>query len=277
MPDFPNLGHGQKSENWGAATAASRGATITSSATANVKGTYTQLIATTGFEVDGVLVMADDQATGVDYLVDIAVGAAASEVVLLPNLLFTGATGSISYGANYFFNVPVKAGERISARCQASTLSSIIRISCLAFGVDFMASSPLGIVTAYGVATGTSGGTSVDPGATINTKGAYAQLVASTTAPIRKCMIAIGNQHNSARTVSSSWLLDIAIGGAGSEQVILSNLALNSSTSPDIVAPQVYGPIPIGIPSATRLAARSQCSDATAGSRTFDVAIYGES
>lgn len=274
MPDWSLLGRAQQIENWGAATTVSHGTTITASATANTKGAYAQLTAATGFEVDVILVMVDDSSATIDYLVDLAVGAAGSEVVIANNLLVSGGTGSISYGMKYRLNVAVKAGERIAARCQASTLSSVVRISCLAFGQSFFASSPLSLVTTYGANLTDSGGTSVDPGGTANTKGAYSQITASTTAPIRELILGIGSDKNATRS-SQSWLVDVAIGAAGSEQIIWPNVALNCSTSPDIITPQEYGPLPASIPTGTRIAVRAQSDGIDAVDRLFDVIAYG--
>lgn len=274
MPDFSLLGQGQQAEAAGSNTAVSRGTSITAG-TVNTKGTYTQLIASTTFRSTAMLVMWDDPAVAVDYLIDVAVGAAASEVVIAPNLFFSsGATGTISYGAYYLLNIGIPAGSRLSARSQASTASSVSRISIVLFGKSLFASSPLNVVTAYGVNTATSGAVSIDPGGTANTKGAYSQIVASTTAPIRELYLAIGNQKNATRA-SASWLVDIAVGGAGSEQIIFPNLALNCSTSPDVLTPQVYGPLPAGIVTGTRLAVRAQSDLITAATRIFDAAIFG--
>ncbi len=275
MPDWP-LADGGRSENAGASTATSRGTSVTANASANTKGTsYTQLLASTAFDATAMLVMFDDIAAGVDYLVDIGVGAAASEVVLFPDLYCGGGTGSIVYGAQYLFPCAIPAGTRISARCQASTGSSAIRVSCLLFGGGFQPSQPLQRVTAYGVNAADSGGVSIDPGGSANTLPAsYTQIVASTTNPICALIVAIGNQNNTTRS-SQSWLVNIAIGAAASEQVIISNYALNCSTSPDIVVPQTSQLLPICIPAGTRLSARAQSDGIDATDRLFDLMIYG--
>lgn len=274
MPFWKQRGAGQIIANAGANTALSRGTSITASATANTKGAYTQLIASTTYPSHQIIVMFDDCSAGIDYLVDIAVGAAASEQVMIPDLYVGGGTGSIVYGAYYVFNILVDDGVRISARCQASTLSSVVRCSLLLVHGDEQMAPPYSIITAYGINAATSGGVSVDPGAVANTKGAYSQIVASTSDEIDELYLAFGNQKNTTRS-SQSWLADLAIGGAGSEQIIIPNIALNCSTSPDIVAPQTFGPLSCQIPIGSRIAVRSQSDIVTATVRLWDFMCYG--
>lgn len=274
MPDWSLIADGQRVENAGANTAASRGTSVTAANPANGKGSYAQLIASTAFDASLVLVMLDDLAAGVDYLIDLAIGGAGSEQVIAANLIATGGTGSISYGGQYWLPIAIPAGSRLAASCQATTLSQIIRVSCLLFGQGFAGWSPGNRVDTYGANTATSGGVSVDSGGTANTKGSYSQITASTNAPMTGLILAIGNQHNTVRS-SQSWLLDVAIGGAGSEQIVLPNLAFNASTSPDIVTPQTYGPLPLSIPAGSRIAARSQSDGIDATDRLFDVVVYG--
>lgn len=275
MPDWSILADGQRTENAGANTAVSRGTSVTASATANTKGTYAQLIASTAFNANGVLVMLDDQAANIDYLIDLAVGAAASEQIIASNLLASGATGTVAYGMNYFLPIEIPAGVRLSARCQSGTaVANVVRVSLVLFGQGLNAPSGLSRIDTYGAATADSGGTSIDPGGVANTKSTYTQIVASTSASMQYLILAFGSQQHGTRT-SCSWLVDVAIGAAASEQIILPNLALNCSSSPDVVAPQFYGPLPISIPAGTRIAARAQSDLITATVRLFDMIAYG--
>lgn len=274
MATFPLIDAGQLAENAGANTALSRGTSITANATANTKGNFTELIASTSFDATSLLVMLDDISSATDYLIDIAIGGAGSEVVVISNLIVTGGTGSIVYGGHYLLPVNIPAGSRVSARCQASTGSAVVRVSAQLFGSGMGGAETLGLVATYGDNTATSGGTQVDPGGTANTKGSYVQIAASTTYPIRFLVIAIGNKLNNIRS-SQSWLMDVAIGGAGSETVILSNMAFNCSTSPDIITPQTYCMIPVNIPAGTRIAVRAQSDGIDATDRLFDVILYG--
>ncbi len=134
------------------------------------------------------------------------------------------------------------------------------------------AGEPLSKVTDYGTDLSDSGGTQVDPGATGNTKGAYSELVASSAGLIRHLMIGIGVQ-SSQITSTALHLIDVAVGTAGSEQIILPDLFTATAVAKDLRQPRVMA-FPCHVPPGSRLAARAQCN--TIGvDRTFDMIIYG--
>ncbi|WP_433329975.1 hypothetical protein [Spirillospora sp. CA-294931] len=275
MPDWP-LSGGSGTETGGITVAASTGAAVAAAATTNTKGAWVELIAATARDAVGLLVNAGRGHTATaDFLVDLAVGAAGAEQVLVPNLTAGNGTNLLGPGA-VFIPIAVPAGTRISARCQSTVASAISRLQVIAVYGTWSSSVPHGVCTAYGANTADSGGVTVDPGAVANTKGAWSQIVASTSRPCRAVIIGIGNQANSARSVNTDWLLDIALGGAGAETSIISDLHIECSTVDDIATPQWVGSLPIDIPAGTRLAARSQASAVTdANDRLFDVIIYG--
>jgi hypothetical protein len=273
MPSFP-LVDWQRVENAGGLTASSNGTQLTANAGSNTKGNYVQLIASTAFAAQRVMVTLDSPGqVGRDFLIDIAIGAAASEQVIIPNIFISSGANAIFGGAVFIFPVTIPAGSRIAARVQASTGSNTIRISVELFGGGFAQGEQLAIVDAYGVNVADSGGTSVDPGGSGNTKGAYSQITASTTRLHRYLVLGIGTQLNVALT-TAVWLVDIAVGGAGSEQVIIPNLVVQANTITDHITPQSYF-LPITIPSGTRLAIRSQCSITDATDRLLDFTLHG--
>lgn len=102
------------------------GTTVTAGGTAHTKGSWAELIASTGADAEGVYVkVVDVAASGVatSMLLDIGTGAAASETVLLPDLLVGYAGEDQSMGRGYFFPVSIASGTRISARCQSVNAS----------------------------------------------------------------------------------------------------------------------------------------------------------
>lgn len=274
MPTFP-LYDMQRTESIAADTANSRGTTVTASSSTNIKGSYAQLVAATAFKASGILIMISDITVAQESLMDIAIGAASSEVIIAENLAIVGMpVGSISPGMQYFLPVEIPAGTRIAARTQSTVVSANIRVVCILFGAGMAQGESLAKVDTYGAVTsGASRGTSIDPGGSAHNKGSYVQITASTNRPHKFLSIAIGNQLNSART-SCVWLIDIAIGGAGSEVVILANIPLNCSSTSDIVLPQCFNMIPVNIPAGTRIAVRAQCSDTNATDRLLDIILY---
>jgi hypothetical protein len=270
MADWPLQGDGQKLEADARDTANSRPVTLTSHASANTKGSYLQLIASTARASQGLLVTFGRIGTA-DVLVDIAVGAAASETVIVPNLLYS-VRGIVQDLTDVFLPVPVPAGTRVSARSQGGAGSAQCLIAVDLVSRGFLPSSPLALVTAYGADTSDSTGVSVDPGGTANTLGSWTEITSSTTSPCRQLIVAFGGQANTART-TCTWLVDIGVGAGGSEQIVHQAVFARSSTN------QHVGPgfvaFDSNVPTGSRLAARAQCSINDATDRLLDVVLYG--
>ncbi len=112
-------------ETAGAVTGSSTATTITASGTANVMGSWTQVIASTTKRAVAIGVSLA-WGSGVDVLVDVGTGASGAEVVLLPTLLHAG---NGPRGTWYIFVIEVPAGTRIAARCQSSTGSATDKIA----------------------------------------------------------------------------------------------------------------------------------------------------
>jgi hypothetical protein len=262
-------------ENAGENTGISRGTALSAHASANQKATsYTQLLASTIARASGIIVMFDWASVQLlDFLVDIAIGAASSEQDIARNLLKSGGSNSQNYGAYYYLPIEIPAGSRISARCQCSTGGETLGVSCFLLYGGFSQIEGLGTVDAIGVDTTDSGGTSIDPGGTINTKGAYVELTAATTRAYKYLILAIGGQSNATRS-SQQWLIDIAIGAAASETVIVSNIPITCATTSDAITPQTIL-FPIQIAAGSRLAVRAQSSGNDATDRLLDVVLYG--
>jgi hypothetical protein len=92
----------------------------------NVKGSYAQLIASTA-AISKELILSMTTTAVTLFAVDISVGPAASEVVVIPNLIVQLATAVGS--ETFIFSTPFKiaAGSRIAARAQ-STAANVINV-----------------------------------------------------------------------------------------------------------------------------------------------------
>lgn len=106
-----------------------------------------------------------------------------------------------------------------------------------------------------GTVTGSTDGTTITAAGTTNTKGSWSQLVAATTTDIVYAMIELTSTQGASR----QFLVDIGVGGSGSEQPICTNLFLNVRSSGRYY---VKYPVPLSIPAASRVSARCQCSAA---------------
>ncbi len=277
MADWPLHG-GARVLTAGVNAAASRGITITAAATANVKGAWTELISAVNNTVDAQTIyinIRSSSVANVDYLVDIGVGEAGAEQVVVANVQASASVGgTIFFGGGVWIPLVIPRGVRVAARCQCTTLSATCRVQVGLQAGGWLLSPGPGRVSTYGANTADSGGVSVDPGATINTKGAWSQIVASATNPLRALVACIGNQLNGVR-IAGDYLVDIGVGGAGSEQIIIPDLHVEDSSNSDTIVPSVLGPFAVDIPATTRLAARAQCSHADATDRLFDITLYG--
>lgn len=247
--------------------ATSDATSVTAGGSANTKGSWVEVSASwPGY---GGLTMATQALGGVDSLLDIGIGSAGSEVVVAENV-YAGNGASARLMAPFCLPLMIPSGARVSVRSQASTASSACSV--------FITSSPqpvlLGRCTTYGANTGDSGGVQVDPGLSSNTKGAWVTVTASTTSDIKAFILVLGVLADLSRP-NTRWLIDVAVGGAGAEQVIVSDYGAAARSEHDAVLPQVSQLMPIQIPAGSRIAIRAQCDITTLGDRLFDAIIYG--
>lgn len=270
MPDWPLMGGGVVHEASGA-EAFSNTHKIISSATANTKGAYVELIAAT-LEITTTLEVAVRTNSTSSSLLDISVGASSSEQVIIANILTAARASQQDF--RFFLPLFIPKGERISARVQSTGTSQEIHCGISVSGGPFMPSAPLGRMTTYGATTSDSGGISVDPGSTGSTKGAYSQIVSSTTNNIKLLWVMFGNLNNQAMG-NDRFLFDIAVGSATSETIIIPDIATSVTANSDGPLNPVAGPYPVRVPAGSRLAARSQSDATDATDRLLDVIIYG--
>jgi hypothetical protein len=272
MPSFPMLQGSNQIATVGQNATGTTGTVVTSAGSINVKGSYAEIVSAIPFATSGFLVnIVPGVAT--DWLFDIAIGGAGSEKIVVENLLLSTARPGESI-TSYFFPIRLPEGVRLAMRCQARQASQAAGVVITLFGVSNLLSDPLSRCTAYGAATGDSGGIQVDPGGTVDTKGSYSEIVSSTSNPIRQIIVVLGDQNNAAMT-TAFFHLDIAVGAAGSEKILIPDLFFGAGTTTDGHVPAVFGPFPVAILAGTRIAARARCSINDATDRLFDVAIYG--
>lgn len=271
MPDFSWIKGSNRSE--GAADASnSRGINIIPDAAANTKGTWYELFASTSFRAYGLSVqfMAYDNA---EFLFDIAVGPTSSEVIILENVLFT----CRKTGVNAFemiFPITVPEGSKLSARVQSAGTSDVQEwMTVQLISAPFLMGVALGRATTYGADVSDSGGVTIDPGSTANTKGVWFPI-GTLDNKMRAFSLHIGSNNNAA-LAAARFLIDVGIGSGGSEIVLLPDLGMQTNITSDSWYPAQFGPFPVNIPAGTRLSVRAQSSTTSSVDRLFDVAIIG--
>jgi hypothetical protein len=248
--------------------------TLTANASANTKGAWAQIISSLPFDVSGLIVFRAGHDTAADYLQDLAIGGAGSEQVIVENALISRTGNCWRYNSWQEIPIYIPSGTRIAARCQSSTGGAKVNVT---LGLLPMGSFGRAVMLAgcdtYGANTGDSGGTSLDPGGTIHTKGSWVQLSAGITRDCRAVSLSTGAQRNTART-NTNWLIDLGVGGAGSEQILIEDWLTTCHDTNDHITPEVSSIIPVSITAGTRIAARCQCAINDASDRLIDVLAH---
>ena len=255
---------------------------VTANASANTKGSYTQLIAATTYQSYGIMVqlagLQTTASTNQRCLVDIAIGGAGSEIVLIPDLACgntadMGAVAGGVGGAMYFFPVYIPSGVRVAARSQASTTADIVNVAVRLFQERMGPGQWHGSrVTAYGADTTNSRGTSHTPGQ--NTYAAATQLTASTTNPIHYMQLGF-DLLSDTTGATSNYLARIGYGATPT--YLASELPLQESTTIESVgfvsANFILSQMRFDLPSAQSLHISAMRTAATPEARGF--VVYG--
>jgi hypothetical protein len=254
------------------------GTVVTCGGSAHTKNTtYTQLIASTSFDAYAVMILFANvfsAAAATSMLVDIAIGAAASETVLIPNLNAGGATDITVVnvgGQRYWFPIYVPAGSRLSATAQGTIASDTVSVSVWLYGRPLRPVWAGQIVDDYGTNLATSRGVDVASGVS-SAEGAFTQIVASTSQA--HSYVAAGMGLAADTTISAgTGFLDLGV-GAATETVVAENMPFGVSTSEALTQ---FVPFCCcqQVASGERLAAR--CSYTGSSAQSYDVSLYGVS
>jgi hypothetical protein len=250
---------------------------LASRGTANGKGSYVQLTAASGFQYSAVSIqLCSEGGGGQCYLADIAIGAAAAEQVVVPNILFDSTRSIYQNALNITIPICIPAGVRISVRVQevggAGTRDVRVGLVGRAGGSNY-SQAQAGAAVNYGANTATTNGVLVDPGATANTFGAWAELTSATTRDHAGLMTVLGTNQQSGTLVDADFNFQIGIGTAGSE-VVISEFISSLSSNFNRLGVNLFD-IAASIPSGSRLAMRSKCTSSAAGARHSTAIILG--
>lgn len=246
------------------------GTTVTAGGSNHTKGSYAELTASTSEAAQAVIVSVSNASTATRrFLFDIAVGAAGSESVVLANIPFANGSPATTNCPSFYLPLGIPTGSRVSARCQCSVASTTVNVS-----VNLIGGSSSATVDSYGAVTASTNGTQVDPGGTVDTKGSYVELTASSSATIEWLAVVITGRANGSPAIAT-FELDIATGGAGSESVVVPGLVFASANLSAFNA--LTWSFPVTIASGTRIAARAASSTNDAIDRLFDVMVFGSS
>lgn len=243
---------------------------------ANTKGAYVAVFAATGFDTDELYVL--NQATSQRHsLYDLAIGAAGAEQILLPNVACCGGvagSSNFAMGHQFTLGLPISANTRVALRCQDSTGGGFVQLHVAIGATNRPASRVVRRAETVGVSTTTSQPTTVDPGGTANAKGAYVQLTAAASFTYTEGLVLVTSLANTAPlTANFAW--DLAIGAAGSEQIVVPDRTMVSEVTADNFTPGVTHLPSLAIPTGVRVSARAASSTNDATDRLFGLALVG--
>lgn len=261
----------------------------------NSLGAYTSITATSGTgnttaDATWMYVYMNNQLTASAAqrcAVDIAVGATGSEKVVASSLYYwgSGLTGSGSPAGSqgfmcYSFPVSIPTNTKISARYQTdkqgdqqNANTDPMNVGIVLFDSAMSATESYAGIDVIGYNSGNTVGTLLTVSAN-NTKGSFTQLTASSSRDYAG--IYFTTPFNTSASTTPGCLFDIAIGGSGSEKVIISNISITPGIIgfTPITATPIYGPFFVPIPKSTAISMRYQTQDTTFAGQA-EVLMYG--
>jgi hypothetical protein len=254
--------------------------TITASATPHAKGSPTQLVGSTNYPVYGVIVGLGNVGTAATtnsrMLVDIMIGGAGAEQVLIPDLM-CGQAGAMNSASSqpvyYYFPIRIaQTGVRLSARAQALIASDTVHVQLHMIQNAIPGRWYGSRVTAYGVSAATSSGVSHTPAGSGTAYATTTQITASTTNPVKAMQVGIDLATD---TTGSNARGVLRIAAGSSTNYVVSDLPFRESTTLEFIDPSVVNfmlsQMTFNIPAASYLGVGAMMS--TAAARGF--AIYG--
>lgn len=232
--------------------------TVTASSTANALGNWVALHTATPFHASRLMVLmgkADWAASAVNTqaLFDIGVGASGAESVIVPNIAFGG---SLAFSC-WEFPIVIAQGSRVVMRIRSAVASKANTFGARINGGGFGPESSY-LATTYGAVTTSSRGTVLTAAGSTNVKSAWSEIILATTSPARWLYVGIGMANTTIQSAADC-LMDIGMGAAGAEQVIIPDISFGMSANEQL---NLHMPclFPVNIPVGARLAVRYQAT-----------------
>lgn len=276
MGDFSLIGGGSDALEEGYDYTATNRTNITASGTTHTVGSYVELVSAANNirPINKIVVSMGDYAssTTLYFLVNIAIGGAGSEQVIIPNL-YCYTTSNANKTNNFQFDIPINipSGQRISANCQSNGSSGVVPVSIILCRGSLSQGSGLGTVDAIGSDTATSTGVSVATNATINTFGSWVEITSSAAEAYKGFLVS--GIRPSASWTNLNVAYQVSIGSAGNEEIIFSGHHIRQTGS-EITTLAVSPFIPVGIAQGERIAIRAQTNVSNTDA-DLDYIIYG--
>lgn len=256
----------------GQLTATSLLTTVTASATVNVVGAWVQMHAATTFPVSGLMIHLGKTglavaATNAQVSFDIGIGPNGSETAIINDV---AVGGSLAFFA-WWFPISIPVGSRIAVRLRSLVASKSTTMAMSVYGGGFGLEAGYKAVT-YGAVTTGSRGTILTSPASINTKAAWTVITAAVTSPARWIVVGLTSPNTTIATAIDG-LLDVGMGGAGAEAVIIPDISFGVSANEEVNHANSLT-FPVNVPVGARLVARYQATS-TASTGSPSVTLTG--
>jgi hypothetical protein len=241
---------------------------LTANATPHAKGTYTQIVASTAFDVHGFWMTfagTTSSATRTDLMIDVAVGSA-TETVILPEFLAGWRAAQSTGPQSVFIPLFIAKGTRVAARCQALIASDTVDVMfTFVYGCGPRPDYLFNRCDAYGTSAASSGGTSHTPG---NTGAESTDASIGSTLSRNYGAVMLQVQGSLATTTMTNiayhWELRIS-------STTIAEWYTVSNTTEQVIGPFPNEPFYRWLPSGTQLQIRAEASGTAIA---HDVAFY---
>ncbi len=270
MADFSLLGGNPPAIENGFDVTGAAGKVVTANSTTHTVGTYTELVTAAGNTLNSewlsLEIYGANNATDSDFLFNIALGEAGSEIDIVENIFAYG--NSLQEGGVFSLPLKIPTGVRISVNCQ----SNITNATSEVFINRGKGDPGLSKVITYGANTAGTSGVSITQGD--GAWGSWVEISASTSENIKGFLIAAHRAGITSWT-SSPIAYQLAVGSSGNEEVISPTIEIQVSAS-ELMTRQITEFFPIGIASGERISMRAVATG-TNSDFTLNYIVYGVS
>ena len=234
------------------------------------KGSWAQVFATLDADTYGLMICVHNGRTSAanrQTVIDIGIGAAGSEQVVLPDLIGSNAALLSSLGGLwYYFPIHLPAGTRVAVRAQSSVTTAVrVMVRAMQLPRDPSMVKSIGYVEAIGISGITP--TTCNPGTT-----SESSWVLLGTTSRNLWWWQMGIQTSNATMSASFSHFDLAVGDGTNFSPILTDVGFVTSTDEQSGKPLFLMGCERFIPGGSSLYARGQCNMSFS---PFQVCAYG--
>ena len=242
----------------------------------NTKGSWVQLFSAIANQAYAITIMINNNSVSSaarDAIVDIGIDEAGgtSYSVKIPDLLGSCATTVDKTGVMYHFPLGIKAGSTIAARASVNNATvGALRVWAMLYGLPkYPELCRYGsYVTAYGITSGSSAGTSITPGTT--SEGSWTSL-GTTSQPHWWWQQGMGINNSSMNI--KLYTMDLGIGDGSNKQVVILDQLWGTDSSERVMNTPVMWGCEYDAPSGVGVYGRMQCHSSV--DTGISMAAYG--